>query len=299
MEYPDRVLNSPVPIPGSAPTTATESGVRYSLVTARDGSTTLRDDRLKETFHPELGMSEEIRLLLEQPEVTPPASPPWVVWDLGLGAGGMAAGILRHARAWRSALDLHSFDLRWDAFDLAGASSLPHLTNLPCDSLRRDGKVAWQDQEISLRWTMHLGDLPGLMETTPPGSFPAPDLAVVDLHSPESQPELWTLSFWRNILRHCSEKPGLFLFHTRSTAVRATLLLAGFYVGHGRALGKKEETTLACTHPGRLTRPLDSTWLHTLARSTQGQPLIFAPFTRQIIEPGYLGTIRRHPQFNP
>lgn len=299
MEYPDRVLNPSTPIPGPAPTTAGKSGIRYSLVAARDGSTTLRDDRLNETFHPELGMSEEIRLLLDQPEVAPPDSPDWVVWDLGLGAGGMAAGILRHAVSWPCGVDLHSFDIRWDAFDLARTSSMPHLAGLPCGSLRRDGKAEWQEQGTLRRWTMHLGDLPDLMESSPPGSLPTPDLAVVDLHSPESQPELWTLSFWQNVHRHTSGKPGLFLFHTRSTAVRATLLLAGFYVGKGRALGKKEETTLACTVPGRLTRPLDGAWLDTLARSTQGQPLISPPFTRQIIEPAYLGAIRRHLQFHP
>jgi len=298
VEYPDRVLNSSTPIPGSASTTTGEPATRYSLVAARDGSTTLRDTRLNETFHPELGMAEEIRLLLDQAEVAPPAAPKWVVWDLGLGAGGMAAGILRHTASWPCEVDVHSFDIRWDAFDLARESSMPHLSGLPCDPLRRDGKTEWLEKGMTRRWTMHPGDLPDLMENTPPGSLPLPDLAVVDLHSPESQPELWTLAFWQNVHRHSTGKPGLFLFHTRSTSVRATLLLAGFYVGKGRALGKKEETTLACMEPGILSRPLDTAWLDTLARSTQGQPLISPPFTRQIIEPVYLAAVRQHPQFH-
>jgi hypothetical protein len=275
---------------------------RYVVVPAGDGSPTIRDTLLSETFHPELGMDQEIDRLLDQPEVAQmsfPSGQPRVFWDLGLGAGGMAAGILRHQAASPHDVHLHSFDVRWDAFDLACSSSLPHLSNLPTHTLRQNGSAAWQEGGSLRRWTLHLGDLPTLMEANPPGTFPSPDLIVVDLHSPESQPELWSLSFWRNLHHHCRSKPCLLLFHTRSTSVRATLLLAGFFVGLGRALGKKEETTLAATSPTGLTRPLNLTWLETLARSTQGQPLISPPYTRQPIDPGYLESIRLHPQFRP
>lgn len=273
---------------------------RYVQVPARDGSPTLRDTALNETFHPELGMTEEIRLLLDQPDVpTHPPDPtrPFVIWDLGLGAGGMATGLLRHTVSWPAPVEMHSFDVRWDSFDLARTSSMPHLSGWPCDSLRENGLVAWKDHGFPRRWTMHLADLPELMNPSRIIPLPAPDLAVVDLHSPETQPELWTLDFWKNLHHRCSEKPGLFLFHTRSTAVRATLLLAGFYVGKGRSLGKKEETTLASPKPGRLTHPLPPAWLETLARSTHGQPLISPPFPRQPINSGYLDCIRQHPQF--
>jgi hypothetical protein len=277
---------------------------QYTIVSAGDGSPTIRDTKLEETFHPELGMDQEIKLLLDQPEVAQVSlapGKPWIIWDLGLGAGGMAAGILRHGPWSQDPIHLHSFDVRWDAFDLSCSlpTPLPHLTGLPTSGLRHNGSVEWLENQSLRRWTMHLGDLPTLMDGELPGSFPSPDLVMVDLHSPESQPELWTLSFWKNVHRRCGNKPCLLIFHTRSTSVRATLLLAGFFVGVGRSLGKKEETTLAATNPDLLSRPLPSSWLQTLARSTQGQPLIQPPYTRQPINPGYLEKISLHPQFHP
>ncbi|MDX6766709.1 MAG: MnmC family methyltransferase [Candidatus Methylacidiphilales bacterium] len=274
---------------------------RYEWVKAGDGSPTLRDQHLGETFHPELGMVQEIRHLLDQPEVAIPihsSEGPVVIWDLGLGAGGMSSGLLRHPFPTGRKVEVHSFDLRWDAFDLALDADSPHLDGLPVRKFRAHGDVAWEENGRILRWVMHSGDLTGIFRGQDP-SIPAPDLAVVDLHSPETQPELWTLSFWQDVHRCAAHKAGVFLFHTRSTSVRATLLLAGFYVGRGRALGRKEETTLAATRPGMLTQPLGLDWLGTLERSSQGQPLLSPPYHRQPIDARYLSRLRQHPQFHP
>jgi hypothetical protein len=54
--------------------------------------------------------------------------------------------------------------------------------------------------------------------------------------------------------------------YSASTATRIALLLAGWAVGVGDAIGDKAQTTAAAVDAADLTRPLDRTWLARLHR---------------------------------
>src|SRR5207237_6427092 len=63
-------------------------------------------------------------------------------------------------------------------------------------------------------------------------------------------------------------RPCALTTYSRSTMLRATLLLAGFYVGAGIATGRKEETTIAANAPDLVPTPLDSRWLEQIGRAS-------------------------------
>ena len=86
--------------------------------------------------------------------------------------------------------------------------------------------------------------------------------------------------------------------YSRSTIMRVTLLLAGFYVGVGHATGEKTETTIAANTLALLTEPLDRRWLDRARRSHSAEPMVeaiyrIAPLTAESWE-----KLRAHPQFS-
>jgi tRNA U34 5-methylaminomethyl-2-thiouridine-forming methyltransferase MnmC len=120
-----------------------------------------------------------------------------------------------------------------------------------------------------LRWHLHRGDFRAQLDAAP-----APHAILYDPYSPRANPELWTLEHFTKL--HASldpARPCLLSNYTRSTAVRVTLLLAGFFVGHGHATGEKDQTTIASNDRPLLTDSLDHAWLGRVRRSTASAPL--------------------------
>lgn len=244
---------------------------RWVRVQAQDGSWTLRDTLLEETFHPELGIEEECRVWVGQPEIRALCSRAVrpCVWDVGLGAGGVTSALMRLPELQKGMI------ISFERSDgplravLETPDFFPHL-KVP--------GVDWWTRIVSepsmvcgeIDWKLVAGDV---QETLRRDDLPPPDVIMYDMHSAARQPELWALDFWRDIYQRLSSRPCVLAFHTRSTAVRATLLVAGFRVGYGAALGSKEETTLAATQAGLLHRPLGLDWLKRVRRSAASWPL--------------------------
>ena len=64
--------------------------------------------------------------------------------------------------------------------------------------------------------------------------------------SPAANPAMWTQPLFSNLFQLLApDRPCSLPTYSRSTMLRASLLLAGFYVGAGHATGEKEETTIA------------------------------------------------------
>ena len=145
------------------------------------------------------------------------------------------------------------------------------------------------------RWILHLGDFSRLIQELP---LPSPDAILYDPYSPAVNPEMWTLEHFQN-LRRCLS-PGtrcLLTNYTRSTAVRVTLLLGGFFVGRGAGTGEKEETTVAASACDLLDRPLGSDWLKRVRGSTNSAPLTGRLGQRGTINEADLEALLFHPQF--
>ncbi len=271
----------------------------------------MRDTQVGETYHPELGPLEEAQILyIRQCGLAERlgAGLPLIIWDAGLGT---ASNALSAVAAWKTVggqLELHSFDLDTAGVEFVCKGYREHPERFPlvgqlCEEdwalLFSSGDCQMDSAEGQLRWRWHLGDFVSQVQKSA-YPFGRPHLIWYDFHSPARQPELWGLSHWKEIRKHCrdgDEGGTRIISHSRSTALRVTLLLAGFFVGRGSAIGSKEETTVAATGLELLDAPLERSWLKRVASSCSA-----APYDGRVTSPSPLPVslfpeIEAHPQF--
>jgi hypothetical protein len=93
------------------------------------------------------------------------------------------------------------------------------------------------------------------------------------------------------------QRPCALPTYSRSTILRVTLLLAGFFVGVGHATGEKEETTIAANTLDLIDEPLDHAWLDRAFRSHSAEPLWTPKWRVAPLSPQSRDRLRRHPQF--
>jgi hypothetical protein len=269
----------------------------FEIVTVQAGLCSIRSREFGETFHPVIGPMAEARALhvdgarlRERLAVMKEA---FVVWDVGLGAAGNALAVIEAAGG--KVVELHSFDRTTAplAFALRHADQLGYLeTHCPAvESLLATGHAITG----TVDWFFHAGDFAESLNTT---NIPAPHAILYDPYSPATNPDMWTLEHFTNL--HAGLNPArlcLLTNYTRSTAVRVTLLLAGFFVGRGPATGEKAETTVAANAFTLLEQPLDRRWLSRVSHSTRGAPLRMGKVGGAIAMED-LARLERHPQFS-
>jgi tRNA U34 5-methylaminomethyl-2-thiouridine-forming methyltransferase MnmC len=272
----------------------------FEIVTVQSGVRSVRSLQCGETFHPVIGpMAEAVALHVRQQRLVERAAMTggnFVIWDVGLGAAANAiAAIEALSSSANEAADIeiHSFDQTASAlhFALSHAAELGYLLSHVAlvQALLDAGEVT----RSNVHWKFHPGDFRETMRIAP-----APHAVLYDPYSPQSNPEMWTLQhFTRLRARLTSEAPCLLTNYTRSTAVRVTLLLAGFFVGRGHATGEKDETTIAANEPGLLDEPLDAAWLKRVHRSTNAAPLCTGGTRPAAISPEDRALLERHAQF--
>lgn len=282
----------------------------FEVVRLKSGESTLRWIEGGETFHPGIGAENESRsLIVEQLQLgkrfASGTHPALRVWDVGLGAAGNASSILG---AWKEIglrpLELISFDasleplrLAWEAHRRSGAD-FPWLGKFPVEELMETGETRYLEGESRADWRMCPGDFAALMRGNPNPAWSVPDLIVYDFFSPARNYALWTLEHWKNLRRWLSDSRDTWIvFHSRSTALRVTLLLAGFYVGKGTALGNKEETTLACNRRCPGWPVLEEKWLEKVEKSSSAEPFVDSNYRASGISGNWLRQLRLHPQF--
>jgi queuine tRNA-ribosyltransferase len=171
------------------------------------------------------------------------------IWDVGLGAAAnaMAAVLCYEEQAALGPtrpLCILSFENDLDSLRLA----LRH--NREFRYLRHGGPAAilaeghWQSARYpALTWRLVHGEFPETISAAPA----APDLIFYDMFSSQSSAEQWTMAAFQQLFRACAGHSAELFTYSRSTANRAALLAAGFYVAAGRSAGEKEETTIALT----------------------------------------------------
>ena len=127
---------------------------------------------------------------------------------------------------------------------------------------------------------------------------PPPHAILFDAFSPAKNPAMWTLPLFTNLFQMLDpQRPCALPTYSRSTILRVTLLLAGFYVGVGQATGKKEETTIAANSLELLTEPLDHKWLERARRSHSAEPMAEPVYRIAPLTPASWEKLRQHPQF--
>ncbi|HEY1583644.1 MAG TPA: tRNA guanosine(34) transglycosylase Tgt [Chthoniobacterales bacterium] len=279
---------------------------RYEVHIAQEGFASIRQVTSGEIMHMRTPPMEEARsLYVEQSQLAErlrlTTAEPLVIWDVGLGAAANAMAAIQcyedHAQAGAiRSMHLISFENDLDSLRLALRHDDKFLY------LRHGGPVGilerdfWQSKRHSgLSWQLVRGDF---LETVAQAPVP-PALIFYDMFSSKTHREQWTIEIFRRLFAACRKGAAELFTYTHSTAARAALLAAGFYVAKGRPAGAKEETTIALT-PTALDSPfghryelLASDWIGRWHRSQAKFPSEISVEER----PAFENVILQHPQF--
>jgi hypothetical protein len=290
----------------------------YQLVQLANGEKTLFSASYGEKMHPGLGPSAEAELLyVRQLSICGRLQKQrgeFVVWDVGLGAAANAIATLQATRDIAGELRLVSFDNTSEPleFALKSAEALGYVAGYEKQiaALLREGHTTFDNGKLKVSWEFHLGDFPALLQSWSSRFGVSgrdelkleiqhtPHAIFYDAFSPAKNPAMWTLPVFENLfLALDPARPCALTTYSRSTMIRATLLLAGFFVGVGHATGMKEETTIAANSIELISEPLDARWLKRAERSDSAEPLREPVYSRSVISPETIEKLRRHPQF--
>jgi tRNA U34 5-methylaminomethyl-2-thiouridine-forming methyltransferase MnmC len=275
------------------------SSENYQLVRLKNGTWSVRSLAENETFHPVVGPVAEAEALyvkqLRLRERLQSHEGEFVVWDVGLGAAANAIAVLRATSDFTDVVRMISFDHTLEPlrFALRHASELGYLAGYETavEELLQTGHA------LKGHWQARVGDFPGALRQKLPAG-PPPHAILFDAFSPAKNPAMWTASLFADLYRCLDPKrPCAMPTYSRSTMLRVTLLLAGFFVGAGHATGEKEETTIAANTLNLIDEPLSKEWLERARRSKSAEPL-WEPLYRQAhLSRETWERLARHPQF--
>ena len=239
-------------------------------------------------------------LYVEQPNLVFQAScsgEPLVIWDIGLGAATNVMACIRtlEQQGVVRSVRIISFERDLDPLRLALTHPrfFPHLHHPAPQQLLRNGK--WHSQKIDLKWELCEGDLLELLiQPQQLADLPAPEIIWHDPFSTKVDSELWSVVAFQALLRATAQKHTRLFTYSNSTAVRASMLVAGWYVGRGIAMPPKSETTIAYSpssvEAGEAQALLDHSWLSRWERSHTKEPIGAAGID-------FEAAIRGHQQF--
>ncbi len=286
------------------------SSAAYKIVKLASGVHSVHSVAHRETFHPVIGPVAEAEALyvrqLGLPERMSAHSGEFVIWDVGLGAAANVLTVLRATRSARCPLRIISFDHTLEPlqFALDNAKILGYLDGFEetVATFLRGKSVEFQDARRQIHWELHLGDFPSLLTHTldhpHTHSIPPPHAILFDAFSPAKSPAMWTQPLFANLFRLLDPaRPCALPTYSRSTMLRVSLLLAGFYVGAGHATGEKEETTIAANTPALIAEPLNAHWLRRARNSTSAEPLWEPVYRQAPLSPETWEKLQQHPQF--
>lgn len=278
----------------------------YKIVRLKNGSHSVHSLAHGETFHPVIGPVAEAEALyvkqLRLAERFQKHHGEFVVWDVGLGAAANALTVVCALSQVRGSIRLISFDQTIEPliFALASTNELGYLDGFTAQlrELISEKCVRCPVGQSTLEWRLCLGDFPAWLSTNAAHAFPKPDAILFDAFSPAKNPEMWTLPLFANLFNLLApERPCALATYSRSTMLRVSLLLAGFFVGSGHATGEKEETTIAANTAELITAPLDHAWLKRARKSTSAEPLGQPVYRQARLRSDTWERLQQHPQF--
>jgi len=282
------------------PNETLEPAALFELVRLKSGQQSVRCLTHNETMHVGTGPCTEAaelhvcqQRIAERAQAMAGSGTPFVLWDVGLGPAGNAIATLEALRSVTAPVEIHSFeiDTRVLEFALPHARALGYLAGWEeaVRTLLAEGEVRPLPHVL---WRLYRGDYLEQLRHAPP-----PAAIYHDPYSPARNPGMWNLEVFQAARARVGEGECLLTNYTRSTAVRVTLALAGWWVGLGAATGDKEQTTIAASGPGLLDQPLDTAWLGRVRASTNAAPQRGSVSTRGPIGEADFAALCALPQF--
>jgi tRNA U34 5-methylaminomethyl-2-thiouridine-forming methyltransferase MnmC len=278
----------------------------YKIVKLASGVHSVHSLAERETFHPVIGPVAEAEALyvkqLRLPERMAAQTGEFVIWDVGLGAAANVLTVLRATREVKCPLRIISFDhtLAPLQFALENAEALGYLADYETavEKLLTTLRSVFTDGDREVIWELQLGDFPSLLRD-PHFKPTAPHAIFFDAFSPAKNPAMWTAPLFAGLHKLLDpNRPCALPTYSRSTMLRVSLLLAGFFVGAGHATGEKEETTIAANSLDLISEPLDAKWLQRVYNSTSAEPMWEPVYRQAPLAAKTWEQLRGHPQFN-
>ena len=171
---------------------------------------------------------------------------PLVIWDVGLGGAANAMAVVVAAEKLLAQgisirpLHIISFEIDLDPLRLAlmRPEKFQYLRHRAPYTLIKN--KAWEHPSQKISWELIVGDF---AETYPQSR--RPDIIYYDPFSSKTGSPLWSHDTFAKIYDHCKGVPTELYTFSCSTAIRAGLLSAGFFVAPGIPTGNRPETTVA------------------------------------------------------
>ena len=278
----------------------------YELVRLRNGAHSVRSQAHGETMHPGLGPEAEAEALyvaqLRLVERLRAHDGEFVIWDVGLGAAANALTVLRSTREVSGSVRLISFEQTLEPlrFAFSQRALLGYFAGYEgmVEKLCSEKCAEFQNGRQRVRWECQVADFPSLLRQPAARALPKPHVILFDPWSPAKNPAMWTAPLFADLFSLLDPaRPCVLPTYSRSTMTRVALLLAGFWVGAGRAAGRKEQTTIAANTLELISEPLDHRWLERARRSPSAEPLWEPVYRQAPLAPATWERLQRHPQF--
>lgn len=278
----------------------------YRIVRLVSGAHSVHSLAEAETFHPVVGpVAEAEALYVRQLDLVRrfrEAKEEFVVWDVGLGAAANPIIFLRAVAETPGRIRVLSFDHTLEPLEFA-LRNVEHLDYLrgyeePLHRLAREHHAVFNTGGPRVEWSVRVHDFPSLLQQAEAANWPKPHVIMFDAFSPAKNPAMWTRPLFARVFQLLDPgRPCALPTYSRSTLLRVTLLLAGFFVGVGHATGEKEQTTIAANSLALVREPLDRRWLERARRSTSAEPLETAVYRQAPLSKATWEQLARHPQF--
>lgn len=218
-----------------------------------------------------------------------------VIWDVGLGAAHNSMALIHEFmdKDFQGKIRIVSFENDTDPLKLAlrNAHFFPHLHHAAPHELLKANK--WVAPKGNIEWELIQGDFSHTFQ-----GATKPHVIFYDPFSIHTNVELWSEDAFARLFQYCQGNEVQLLNYSASTAVRATLLAVGFYVGYGPATGPKSTTTMAFNEallPQKFgTLLLGEEWLKRWERSDAKVARTLSKTDEKVFEE----KIRKHPQFS-
>lgn len=279
----------------------------YELVKLANGTFSVHATAEDETFHPVIGPAAEAQALyvrqLHLPDRIAAHGREFVIWDVGLGSAANVLTVFTATEKVNCSLRVISFDRTIAPLEFAvtHARDLGYVVGYEesiCDLLK-NGHAQFSNGVRSIKWELRVGDFPQwLTQEIKTRTTVTPDAILYDPFSLAKNPTMWTPQVFANLFTVLNPKqPCAVPTYSRSTMLRVTLLLAGFYVGAGHATGEKEETTIAANSLSLLSEPLGLEWLRRARISGSAEPMWDGVYRQVPLTHASWEKLIKHPQF--
>ena len=243
-------------------------GDKYQLVKTEDGTYTVLLKDYEEAMHSLSGAYEEAVMKHVLPSnILYKKKDSLFVLDVGFGLGYNVLALIveLNKQNYDGLLNIISFELEDSMISIMDHIKFGDMKDRYYDIVKKaySNRSYHHDKII---FSIEFGDARVSVKKLNDYQF---DAVFFDPFSPAKNPDLWSVDFFKEIFRLITDD-GILTTYSSAPQVRTAMLLAGFLVGRGPAVGRKKEGTVAAK--SKIIRSLDNDELKSLKMNSRSIP---------------------------